>query len=300
LDFIGLHIKTFLINYVAFLKLFFCFLKGIFVNMFVGRRHNCNQTIIAGLILLGSFSFCGAMFEKGDRCKIVRGYLKGGEVEIEGTCQQVFNIEDAEMLASNERLWKNSALANYLSICFSGVDESPCLGLLSAMSGVGDRVVSFIKEDCKGLFYYGKLLGSPRLGYCLNPMWLEKMTEASAAGKTDDRKIAATPYNDVEKRLFEIFREIRVIQYSCGHVGVRDYAVPLRCKGCSLGELQDRQRALFPEMRKLKAILPLQQVESISERADRAANAEIESTTFGGGDAGFGAAAMNRDQCSLQ
>ncbi|MFA6263772.1 MAG: hypothetical protein WCW33_05060 [Candidatus Babeliales bacterium] len=238
------------------------------MKMFVGRRHNCNQTIIAGLILLGSFSFCGAMFEKGDRCKIVRGYLKGGEVEIEGTCQQLFNIEDAEMLASNERLWKNPVLANYLSICFSGVDESPCLGLLSAMSGVGDRAARLIKEDCKGLFYYGKLSGSPCLGYCLNPLWLEKMTEASAENKTDDGKIAATPYNDVEKRLFEIFKEIRVIQFACRYVGVCDYAVPARFKGYSLEELQDEQRALFPEMRKLRASLTPQQVESISEKAD--------------------------------
>jgi hypothetical protein len=253
-----------------------------------------DRILLAGLLLFSGFNFCEAMFKKGDHCKIVRGYLKGGAVEIEGTCQQIFDIEDAKELASNENLWRNPALANYLSICFSGVDEAPCLDLLSAIGG-SDRALFWIKEDCNGLFYYGKLLGSGK-EYCLNPMWLVKMSGANTESDVDDEK--ATEIG-IEQRLFEIFKEIRLIQHSCQYADWQ-YRVPLKHRGISFSELQDKQRSLFPEMRKLKASLPAQQVESIANRADKAAHLEIEGITSCDMASAMGSISSNRGGCPLQ
>ena len=92
--------------------------------------------------------------------------------------------------------------------------------------------------------------------------------------KGDHCKIVRGDLIEIEQRLFEIFKEIRLIQHSCQYADWQD-RVPLKYRGLSLSELQDKQRSLFPEMRKLKASLSDQQVESLSNYADQAANLEI-------------------------
>jgi hypothetical protein len=81
-----------------------------------------------------------------------------------------------------------------------------------------------------------------------------------------------------EQELVKIFTDIRVIQYSCDHVGVRDHFVPRKCKGYTLKELQDRQRYMFPRMRELSKRMPDEQLERVKQKAETQASYEIELT----------------------
>lgn len=131
------------------------------------------------LSLFGMLDFsCIAMFKKGDECKIVSGYLVECEetIIIDGTCRELFGVRDIEAVMENEKLWNNPSLANYLSICLRGIDDEPCLELVNAVRGCGARSAGYLKQDCRGVFYYGKLKESGR-GFCLNPVWLKKIEE---------------------------------------------------------------------------------------------------------------------------
>lgn len=78
------------------------------------------------------------------------------------------------------------------------------------------------------------------------------------------------------KELSAILTEIRVIQYSCGYIGILNHLVPHRYKRYTLPQLQNKQRALFPRMRELSAMFSDEQLKIIIEEAEHLADSETD------------------------
>lgn len=124
------------------------------------------------IVLLGTLNYsCMAMFKKGDKCKLVFGYEKhcNETIIIEGIASDMFGVDNIETLLKNKReLVAYPSITIYLTECIKK-------GALEKYKGDWFNMsINDLKEDHKGVFYYGKIQGR---GFCFHPTWLEKIED---------------------------------------------------------------------------------------------------------------------------